>query len=260
VSGLARIAGLRGEQVVCATPETCAARLASTLVEHVRRRLEAVADAHLALSGGSSGRLLCAALAQGNHLRAAEWQRVHLWLVDERPVVDSDPRLNFALLRDGLAPHVALPTNNLHPMPVLQADGPERYQRELRSALDQRRDPAERCLDGVVLGMGADGHMASLFPGSPALRERERWIVHNDGEGVAPPRPRMTMTFPLLGRARFIAFLVTGKEKQTALRRAAADPDSVNALPVARLIPDPGSRLCWFLDDAAVAPPAAESA
>jgi 6-phosphogluconolactonase len=254
----ARIVGLRGEQVVCATAEECAARLASALVEHLRRRLASLAEAHLALSGGSSGRLLCAALAQGNDLRAAEWQRIHLWLVDERQVADSDPRLNFALLRDGLAPHVPLPARNLHPMPVLQADGPERYQRELRAALGAREDPTERCLDAVVLGMGADGHTASLFPGSPALTERERWIVRNDGEGVASPRPRMTMTFALLCRARFIALLVTGREKQTALRRAAADPDSANALPVARLIPAPGSRLCWFFDAAAAEPPAVE--
>jgi 6-phosphogluconolactonase len=258
VSSPARIAGLRGEQVVCATAEECAARLTSVLVEHLRRRLESVAEGHLALSGGSSGRLLCAALAQGNDLCAAEWQRIHLWLVDERQVADSDPRLNFALLRDVLAARVPLPASNLHPMPVLQADGPERYQRELRAALGARGDPTDRCLDAVVLGMGADGHTASLFPGSPALTERERWIVRIDGEGVAPPRPRMTMTFPLLCRARFIALLVTGKEKRAALRRAATDPDSQNALPVARLIPDPGSRLCWFLDDAAAGPPAVE--
>ncbi len=247
----ARLAGLRGEQVVCATAEKCAARLAAALVEHLRQRLELFARVHVALSGGSSGSLLCAELARGTDLRESEWTRIHLWLVDERWVGDEDPRLNFGLIRDALAAHVPLPGANLHPMPVMQDDGAEHYERDLRDALAERRDASERCLDAVVLGMGADGHTASLFPGTPALDERERWIVLNDGEQVAPPRPRMTMTFPLLNHARFIALLVTGEGKQAALRRVAENPDDCRNLPVAGVIPAAGSRMVWFLDRAA---------
>lgn len=246
----AQLAGLRGEQIVCATAEGCAARLATALVEHLRHRLELFASVHVALSGGSSGQLLCSALAQGNELRAAEWARVHLWLVDERSVADGDPRRNFGLIRAGLAPHVPLPGENLHPMLVLQADGAARYEQDLRNALGERQDANERCLDAVVLGMGADGHTASLFAGTPALDERERWIVLNDGEQVAPPRPRMTMTFPLLNRARFIALLVTGEGKRATLRWLAAGDHPT--LPVAGVIPAAGSRLLWFLDQAAL--------
>ena len=248
----ARLAGLRGEQVVCATAEESAARLAAALVEHLRQRLELFARVHVALSGGSSGSLLCAALAQGTDLRESEWTRIHLWLVDERWVADDDPRLNFGLIRNALAAHVPLPKKNLHPMPVMQADGAERYERDLRDALAERQDASERCLDAVVLGMGADGHTASLFPGTPALDERERWIVLNDGEQVAPPRPRMTMTFPLLNHARFIALLVTGEGKQDALCRVAENPDNPQGLPVALVVPTAGSRLFWFLDQAAL--------
>jgi 6-phosphogluconolactonase len=248
----AQLAGLRGEQIVCATAEACAARLATSLVEHLRRRLEMLARVHVALSGGSSGQLLCSALARGNALRAPEWARIHLWLVDERSVADGDPRRNFGLIRDGLASHVPLSAENLHPMPVLQADGAERYERDLRDALGERQDASERCLDAVVLGMGADGHTASLFPGTPALDERERWIVLNDGVQVAPPRPRMTMTFPLLNRARLIALLVTGEGKRAALRRLAENPDDHRTLPVAGVRPAAGARLFWFLDQAAV--------
>jgi 6-phosphogluconolactonase/glucosamine-6-phosphate isomerase/deaminase len=143
-----------------------------------------------------------------------------------------------------------LPEENLHPMLVLQADGAARYERDLRDALGERQDANERCLDAVVLGMGADGHTASLFPGTPALDERERWIVLNDGEQVAPPRPRMTMTFPLLNRARFIALLVTGEGKRATLRQLAAGDHPT--LPVAGVIPAAGSRLLWFLDQAAL--------
>jgi 6-phosphogluconolactonase len=173
-------------------------------------------------------------------------------MVDERRVPADDPRLNFGLICDALLPHVALPAGNLHPMPVMQADGADRYERELRDALGKRQDADERCLDAVVLGMGGDGHTASLFPGTRALDERERSIVLNDGERVAPPRPRMTMTYPLLNRARFIALLVTGAGKQEALRQVAARPDDYRTLPVAGVIPATGSRLVWFLDLAAL--------
>ena len=248
----ARLAGLRGEQVVCATAEESAARLAAALVEHLRQRLELFARVHVALSGGSSGKLLCSALAQRTNLRESEWMRIHLWVVDERWVGDDDPRLNFGLLRDALAAHVPLPGANLHPMPVMQDDGAERYERNLRDALAERQDASERCLDAVVLGMGADGHTASLFPGTPALEERERWVVLNDSEQVAPPRPRMTMTFPLLNHARFIALLVTGEGKQEALRKVAKNPDDCRNLPVAGVIPAAGARMVWFLDQAAL--------
>jgi 6-phosphogluconolactonase len=246
------IAGLRGKQVVCPTSEECALRSAQALLEHLRSRLDAVGRVHLALSGGSSGKLLCAALARESDLDAAEWARIHLWMVDERAVADDDPRLNFNLICDTLVSHVPLPAGNLHPMPVMQADGADRYQRELQGALAERQDADERCLDAVVLGMGADGHTASLFPGTMALDERERMIVLNDGVEVAPPRPRMTMTYPLLNRARFIALLVTGASKRETLQRVAEHPDDFRTSPVAGVIPASASRMVWFLDLAAL--------
>jgi 6-phosphogluconolactonase len=170
-----------------------------------------------------------------------------LWMVDERCVGDDDPRLNFGAIRD------ALPSANLHPMPVLRADGADRYERALRDALDERAASSARCLDAVVLGLGPDGHTASLFPNSPALEERQRWIVLNDGAEVVPPRPRMTMTYPLLTRARFIAFLVTGPTKRAALRRLTEGREDYRTLPVAGLDPSPASRLVWYLDRDAAA-------
>jgi 6-phosphogluconolactonase len=246
------ITGLRGKQVVCPTAEECALRLAQALLEHLRQRMSVVGRVHLALSGGSSGKLLCTALSRESDLDASDWERIHLWMVDERSVPADDPRLNFGSICDALLPHVPLPAGNLHPMPVMQADGADHYERELRDALAGRQEADERRLDAVVLGMGADGHTASLFPGTPALDERERLIVLNDGEQVAPPRPRMTMTYPLLNRACFIALLVTGTGKQEALGKVATNPDDYRTLPVAGVIPAAGSRLVWFLDLAAL--------
>jgi len=246
------LAGLRGEHFVCATAEACAARLATLLGEHLRQRLAGLACVHVALSGGSSGELLCTRLAQTEDIRPEEWPRIHLWMVDERRVGGGDTRLNFRWLRDGLAPQVPLPPQNLHPMPVMQAHGDAQYEGELRAALADRPEANGRSLDAVVLGMGADGHTASLFPETPALEEQERWIVFNDGPRVAPPRPRLTMTYPLLNAARFIALLVTGAGKQAALRRAAEQRESRRTLPVAGIAPPTDVRLVWFIDQAAV--------
>ncbi len=243
--------GLRGEQVVSPTPEEASQRLAHALVQHLKQRLVSMAQVHLALSGGSSAKLLCAELSGGTELSHADWVRIHIWMVDERCVGTGDPRLNFTLIRERLVEKVPLPATNVHPMPVLQADGAARYERELREALAARPDIEHRRLDAVVLGMGPDGHTASLFPVTPALDERERLIVLNDGERVIAPRPRMTMTYPLLNHACFIALLVTGESKHEALCAVAANPDDFHSRPVAGVIPAADTRMIWFLDDAA---------
>jgi 6-phosphogluconolactonase len=246
------IRGLPGEQIVSASDNAAALLLAARLADHLRRRLAVVSCAHLALSGGSSATLLGAALAEIVPLSASEWSRIHVWMVDERCVAPDDPRLNATLLRDAVVAHIPLPAANFHPMPVLQVDGADLYQVELRAALATRPD-SDRRLDAVVLGMGSDGHTASLFPGSAALDERNRLVTLNDGDRVTPPRPRMTMTYPLLGGAHLIALLVTGASKHWALKQAAQSPSDFHVLPVVGLVPGPDSRLLWFLDRAAAA-------
>ena len=241
--------GLSGEQLACPTAEEAARVLATRLVVHLGQRLAEFSTVHLALSGGSSTKLLGAALTAEGALTVSQWSRIHVWMVDERCVAPDDPRLNFNLVRDALLARSLLPAANLHPMPVLRADGAECYQAELRAALDARSEDGR--LDAVVLGMGVDGHTASLFPGSPALDERKRLIVLNDGERVVPPRPRMTMTYALLNRARLIALLVTGESKKPALQRAASGTFDFHTLPVTGIIPSPGSRLLWCFDQKA---------
>jgi 6-phosphogluconolactonase len=239
---------LPGEQIVCPTAEAAARTLAARLASHLRQRLDRVSVAHLALSGGSSALLLGSALAAESPLPASAWLRIHVWMVDERCVPDDDPRLNFNLVRDTLLARVPLPFANLHPMPVLAEDGAARYESDLRVALAARAEPEDGRLDAVVLGMGPDGHTASLFPESPALDESRRLVVLNDGAHVMPPRPRMTMTYPLLNRARLIALLVTGASKQPALARALSNPHDLHGLPVTGIVPAPGSKLLWCLD------------
>lgn len=247
--GTRTIPGLPGEQLVAPTPDEAARALAARLVAHLGQRLTKAPAVHLAVSGGSSAVLLCDQLVQAPGPAGLDWRRVHLWMVDERVVPDDDPRLNFGLFRDRLAPRLGLPGANLHPMPVLSPGGADSYAHDLETAL---AGPAHAGrLDAVVLGMGPDGHTASLFPRTPGLDERQRRVVINDGDSVAPPRPRMTLTYPTLNGARLIVLLITGASKRGPLGALAAGGNDPRALPIAGVVPDPGSSMVWFLDQAA---------
>ena len=238
--------GLRGRLVIEVSLAAVAQRLADDLVDSLRQRLAEAGTVHLALSGGTSPQGLYQSLATDARYAARDWARTHLWLVDERCVPDGDPRLNFAMIRSALADHVSVPRAQVHPMPVGLADGDRRYEDDLRRALARGR------LDVAVLGMGPDGHTASLFPHSPALDERESWVRFNDGEYVLAPRPRMTLTYPLLCAARFLAVLVTGASKHAALLAAARAPDDLHTFPIVGIRPAADSQLLWYLDRAAV--------
>ncbi|MGB8299398.1 MAG: 6-phosphogluconolactonase [Polyangia bacterium] len=237
--------GLSGRLVIEASPEAVAQRLADDLVLSLRQRIGQAGTVHLALSGGSTPQGLYQLLATDARYTTNDWAQTHLWLVDERCVPDDDPRLNFAMIRSALADRVPLPPAQVHPMPVDLADGDRCYENDLRRSLVDRR------LDAAVLGMGPDGHTASLFPYSPALDERQRWVRFNDGERVLAPRPRMTMTYPVLCATRLIAVLVTGGSKHAALLAAAEAPDNLHAHPIVGIRPVQNSKLVWYLDRAA---------
>ncbi len=197
----------------------------------------AVADrgvCHLALSGGSTPEPFYRLLVMDPRFRSIPWEASHLWLVDERCVPLEDARSNWRMIRESLLDHVPMRSRRKHAM----TDASE-YERELRASMPQGR------LDFVLLGMGEDGHTASLFPESPALRERERWVVENRGPTVTPP-DRLTMTYPLLNAAREVAVLVTGAKKAATLARVAQGGAS-QALPILGIRPAQG-RLSWFLD------------
>jgi 6-phosphogluconolactonase len=237
--------GLRGQLALEPSPEATAGRLADDLAGFLHERIVEVGTAHLAVSGGSSPKELYRRLAMDSRFTARDWAHAHVWMVDERCVASDDPRLNFAMIRSVLVEKVPIPAANVHPMPVELADGDLRYEAELRAALGEA---GGNRLDAAVLGMGPDGHTASLFPHSPALDERQRWVRFNDGATVVAPRPRMTMTFPVLCAARFLAVLVTGKEKNSGLVEAARAPDDVQSHPIVGIRPTEDSRLIWYID------------
>jgi 6-phosphogluconolactonase len=102
------------------------------------------------------------------------------------------------------------------------------------------------------MGMGPDGHTASLFPHTPALDESHRWVRFNDGPTVMAPRPRMTLTYPVLCATRILAVHITGSAKRTALLAAAQAPSDFHNYPISGLQPGPDGQLVWYLDRAAV--------
>lgn len=219
---------------------------ARALVEGISATLRSGARFCLALSGGNTPRALYRLLA-AEYRNGIRWDRVHLFWGDERYVAWDDPRSNYRMVRESLLDHVPIPTNNVHPMPT---DFPEpeyaalAYQRTLQNYFSDRWPR----FDLVLLGLGADGHTASLFPGSPALEEKERWVVA--ASGPIEPRLRLTLTLPVVTHAVQIYFLVAGADKADALQRALAGAPDAKSCPAAgvRLSQAP---VIWWTDLAA---------
>ena len=175
------------------------------------------------------------------------WAKTHFFWGDERFVPAEDPRSNYRMTRESLFRHIPTPPENIHPIDTNfpTADEAARaYEKVLRGFVQE----AGPSFDVMFLGVGDEGHTASLFPDSPALREEERWVV-----GVrAPVEPpvRISLTFPILRRARATYFLLAGAQKQgivTTLRRDAGA--GTEKLPVEMLRPE--GEVIWFLDRAA---------
>ncbi|MCS7311410.1 MAG: 6-phosphogluconolactonase [Acidobacteria bacterium] len=179
---------------------------------------------------------------------AVPWSGVHVFWADERYVPFDDSRSHYRMVREAFLDHVSIPFDQVHPMPTTEPD-PETAARAYENLLRAYFPGPWPVFDLAILGLGADGHTASLFPGSPALAERERWVVAVR-EPTADPPVRLTLTLPVLNHAACIYFIVTGPEKTLALRRTLADaPDLVNC-PAGAVRPVRGD-LIWWVDQAA---------
>ena len=201
----------------------------------------------VAISGGSTPRGMHQMLANDPYLSEMPWDKTHIFWVDERCVPENNPASNYGAAKRDFIDRVPVPKVNIHPMPgrVSPEDGAIRYQREL---MDFFHSGADRfpVFDLIFLGIGTDGHTASLFPGQRALEEKKKLIVVVKGGN--PDVNRLTMTYPVLNLARRIIFMVSGKEK-AAILKAVLDDDGV-ALPAKKIRP-PNGKLIWLLDQEA---------
>jgi 6-phosphogluconolactonase len=232
---------------VLADADAVATRAAELLAAEVAATSGAVA---VCLSGGSTPRRLYALLATPAWRARIPWERVHCFWGDERCVPPDHPDSNYGMTRAVLLDSVNVPPANIHPVATLErtpAAAAEAYAAELQRWYGARQLAATRPLFAVnLLGLGEDGHTASLFPGSAALQERQRWAVAVSG---ARPEPRVSLTYPVLESARLTLMLVTGAAKHAVLERLAG-PDGAE-LPAARL--RPSGTFTWLLDRAAAA-------
>ena len=215
----------------------------------------AVADAGVfcvALSGGTTPRRLYQILASPPLLDQVPWRQTHLFWSDERGVPADAPESNYGLAARLLLQPGQLPAERIHPMEG-DADDLEaactRYQETLRRiACTEGRAPF--CLDLVLLGMGADGHTASLLPGSGAIRERDRLVVVT--RGGSPITDRMTLTLAAINRSRRVMVLLAGAAKAAILARVLTGEPDPNNVPATGLAPRHGT-LVWMVDRAAAA-------
>jgi 6-phosphogluconolactonase len=206
----------------------------------------------ICLTGGSSPRQLYQLLAIEAYRSKIPWERVHWFIGDERFVPADDPLNNMGMARAIFLDQCA-PVSHIHPIPTSTADpaDPDRgaalYESELKSFYGaDEPDPARPLFDLVLMGVGPDGHTASLFPGTPALDETKRWVVGVPKANVEPFVPRVTLTLPALASCREMLFEVAGADKRAILTRVFASEN----LPANRARST--SQTVWLVDQAAL--------
>ena len=224
-------------------------RAAEATVERVNDAARRSGRCSIVLSGGSTPRTLYRLLAS-QFREQIPWTHLHVFWGDERYVAPDDPRSNYRMAREALLDHVPCPPANIHPMPTGSATADvaaQNYERMLKTYFGH--EPPQ--FDLLLLGLGEDGHTASLFPGSPALAERTRWVVAT--ETPADPPLRLTLTLPVLARAATVYFLVAGSSKAQALHHILEGTADANVYPAAGVRPENGA-LKWWVDRAAAVP------
>jgi 6-phosphogluconolactonase len=223
----------------------------AALARHVAEWITTAAVAaqgsfRVSLSGGSTPKTLYQLLASDEFRNRFPWQRVSWYFGDERFVPYDSPDSNYRMVREAMFAKTSVPPENIHPIPVdgSAEQAARQYERTLQHAYGATiLDPVRPLFDVTLLGLGPDGHTASLLPGEPVLEERKRWVA-----AVSRGRPevRITMTYPVIESSRRVAFLVTGSEKEPIFRAIRAGGSQV---PAARV--QPVGELFWFVDRAA---------
>ncbi|HEY1753619.1 MAG TPA: 6-phosphogluconolactonase [Caulobacteraceae bacterium] len=232
-----------GRIEVLADPPALATRVAEWMTEAA---LAGPAPFRICLSGGSTPKRLYALLGSPPFVERFPWAKAAWFWGDERFVPYDDPASNYRMAREAMLAKAPVSSASIHPMPTDgEPDAAARgYERTLKDAYGaEALDPARPLFEIMLLGLGPDGHTASLLPGDPVLGERSRWVA-----AVAHGRPevRITLTYPAIESSRRVAFLVEGAQKAAIL---AAVRGGASDVPAARL--RPAGEITWFVDAAA---------
>jgi len=232
--------------------ENASHSLAEKIVEEAGEAVAKRGRFTLALSGGKTPGLLYSRLAS-EYSTKIEWPAVHLFWGDERYVPQEHPDNNFAMAYPALISKIPLPPQNIHCIntglenPGKAADTYEEILREFFRDSEAEDFPT---FDVILLGMGKDGHTASLFPGSPVLDEKNRWVVAVQAPSSFSPKNRITLTLPVINKSISVFFLVSGSEKASVLKSILEEPDTAGKLYPAAMV-KARRKLIWYVDEVA---------
>lgn len=232
-------------------PEIIVAPDLPMLVENAAKRIADVIarsgpTVAICLTGGSTPKPIYQRLAAEPYRSKLPWGKSHWFWGDERFVPLEDERSNARMAHAAFLDQLPIPRHNIHPMPTDASNPHEaalQYETELKRFYGRDRlHPEQPLFDLVLMGLGLDGHTASLFPGGSAVSETERWVVGVDLAGLPPLVPRMSLTFPTLASTRRMTFLVSGRDKRDVVDRVLSGQE----LPAARAYAN--GNLVWLLD------------
>jgi 6-phosphogluconolactonase len=218
----------------------------------------------LALAGGKTPKVLYQNLAQPPFDKRMPWSRIHFFWGDERCVSRDHPDSNFGMAFRAMICRAPVHSQNIHPAPTEispSEKAAEAYEKHLREFFGwsvkgdgRQATVAERSrfptFDLILLGIGKDGHTASLFPGDKARKEKRRWVAAVDKPRGSPAVPRVTLTLPVINRAKCVLFLVSGAEKRDVVQSIIKDPETARCLYPAAMV-QPEGRTLWMLDEGA---------
>lgn len=232
------------------TADELARATATLLSVRAARAIVERGQANLALSGGSTPRPIYEALASDPLKDVTPWQSCHFFWGDERCAPFENPASNFGQAKGLLLDHVPVRPAHLHPIPVDRYEPEEaaaRYAAELRTCFNWRQP----IMDFVLLGLGTDGHTASLFPHTPELKEDREWVLAVEPPaGIEPALPRVTLTLPVINSAHTVVIVASGAAKAEVVRQALNSQGGCNGSLPAALV-RPWGELFWFLDQEA---------
>lgn len=207
----------------------------------------------LALSGGSTPEQAYTRLADPNVHRQIDWTKVFIFMGDERFVPPYDQQSNFGMAVRTLLSRVPIPYANVFPV-TTQTESAEqsaqRYWQTLAAFFGTSPKSPPPSLDLILMGLGEDGHTASLFPETPALLVKDAWFTWSPPGILPPPVDRITATFPMIAAARDILFLAAGSKKSKILKEVLHNPQAASKYPAAMILADPG-KITWLVDQAA---------
>jgi 6-phosphogluconolactonase len=235
------------KKIIVTDEEQLAAKGVQIFAESAQASVDRKGSFAVAISGGSTPRPMHRLLADKPFLEAIPWKETHIFMVDERMVPYDHHDSNFGTANQDFLDKLPIPAEQIHPMPVKDPPpiGAQRYQKELEQFFDTLgyHDPI---FDLIILGIGNDGHTASLFPGNPFKDDDGRWVLSI--KGGHPDLYRLTLNYHVLNKAKRILFLVSKKGKAEIVK--SVFEDRYPALPASRVRP-PTGKVLWLLDQAA---------